>query len=98
MLHNAYGYGLFTGGLGPHYGVKLLGITVVPVSGGMTERQLTLITDFRPDLISCTASYALTLAQALAEPGISPDEIAYGSAASAPSPGRRACGSRSTRG
>jgi phenylacetate-CoA ligase len=75
MLHNAYGYGLFTGGLGLHYGGELLGMTVVPVSGGMTERQLTLITDFRPDLISCTPSYALTLAQEFAERGVAPDEI-----------------------
>jgi phenylacetate-CoA ligase len=75
ILHNAYGYGLFTGGLGLHYGGELLGMTVVPVSGGMTERQLMLITDFRPDLISCTPSYALTLAQAFAERGIAPDEI-----------------------
>jgi phenylacetate-CoA ligase len=74
-LHNAYGYGLFTGGLGLHYGGELLGLTVVPVSGGMTERQLTLITDFRPDVISCTPSYALTLAQELAERGMSPEEI-----------------------
>jgi phenylacetate-CoA ligase len=75
MLHNAYGYGLFTGGLGLHYGGEALGMTVVPVSGGMTERQLTLIEDFRPDLISCTPSYALTLAQAFAERGVEPDAI-----------------------
>jgi phenylacetate-CoA ligase len=75
MLHNAYGYGLFTGGLGLHYGGEKLGMTVVPVSGGMTERQLMLITDFGPDVISCTPSYALTLAQAFAERGVSPDEI-----------------------
>jgi phenylacetate-CoA ligase len=75
MLHNAYGYGLFTGGLGLHYGGEKLGLTVVPVSGGMTERQLMLIADFRPDVISCTPSYALTLAQAFAERGSSPDEI-----------------------
>jgi phenylacetate-CoA ligase len=74
-LHNAYGYGLFTGGLGLHYGGELLGLTVVPVSGGMTERQLTLLTDFRPDVISCTPSYALTLAQAFAERGVSPEEV-----------------------
>jgi phenylacetate-CoA ligase len=74
-LHNAYGYGLFTGGLGVHYGGERLGVTVVPVSGGMTERQLTLITDLRPDVISCTPSYALTLAQAFAERGVSPEEI-----------------------
>ena len=61
MLHNAYGYGLFTGGLGLHYGAERLGMTVVPVSGGMTERQLTLIQDFEPVVIACTPSYALTL-------------------------------------
>ena len=75
MLHNAYGYGLFTGGLGLHYGGERLGVTVVPVSGGMTERQLVLIQDLRPDVITCTPSYALTLAQAFAERGVSPDEI-----------------------
>ena len=75
MLHNAYGYGLFTGGLGLHYGGERLGMTVVPVSGGMTERQLGLIDDFRPDMITCTPSYALTLAQGFAERGVKPDEI-----------------------
>jgi phenylacetate-CoA ligase len=75
MLHNAYGYGLFTGGLGLHYGGELLGMAVVPVSGGMTDRQVTLISDFRPDVISCTPSYALTLAQAFAERGVEPDEL-----------------------
>ena len=74
-LHNAYGYGLFTGGLGLHYGGERLGMTVVPVSGGMTERQLLLIEDLRPDLITCTPSYALTLAQAFAERGVAPDRI-----------------------
>ena len=58
MLHNAYGYGPFTGGLGLHDGGERLGLTMVPVSGGMTERQLTLIGDLRPDVISCTPSYA----------------------------------------
>jgi phenylacetate-CoA ligase len=74
-LHNAYGYGLFTGGLGFHDGGERLGLAVVPVSGGMTERQLTLISDLRPDVIACTPSYALTLAQAFAERGIRPEEI-----------------------
>jgi phenylacetate-CoA ligase len=74
-LHNAYGYGLFTGGLGLHAGGERLGLAVVPVSGGLTERQLMLIEDFRPDVISCTPSYALTLAQAFAERGVMPDEI-----------------------
>jgi phenylacetate-CoA ligase len=75
MLHNAYGYGLFTGGLGLHYGAERLGMTVVPVSGGMTDRQIMLITDFRPDMISCTPSYGLTLAQEFAERGVAPDDI-----------------------
>ena len=62
-LHNAYGYGLFTGGLGLHYGGELLGLAVVPVSGGMTDRQLLLLQDFKPEVICCTPSYAQTLAQ-----------------------------------
>ena len=74
-LHNAYGYGLFTGGLGLHGGGERLGMTVVPVSGGMTERQLTLIEDLRPEVIACTPSYALTLAHAFGERGISPEAI-----------------------
>jgi phenylacetate-CoA ligase len=65
LLHNAYGYGLFTGGLGLHQGAELAGIGVVPVSGGNTERQLLLLTDFRPEAICCTPSYALTLAELL---------------------------------
>ena len=75
VLHNAYGYGLFTGGLGVHAGGERLGMAVVPVSGGMTERQLMLIADFEPDVIACTPSYALTLAQAFEERGVAPDEI-----------------------
>jgi phenylacetate-CoA ligase len=74
-LHNAYGYGLFTGGLGLHGGGERLGMAVVPVSGGLTERQLMLIEDFGPDVIACTPSYALTLAQAFADRGVAPDEI-----------------------
>ena len=61
ILHNAYGYGLFTGGLGAHYGAERLGCTVVPISGGMTERQVTLIEDFRPDIIMVTPSYMLSI-------------------------------------
>jgi phenylacetate-CoA ligase len=75
MLHNAYGYGLFTGGLGLHYGGERLGLAVVPVSGGMTERQLMLISDLRPDVIACTPSYALTLAQEFQARGIAPVDI-----------------------
>ncbi|MEP7384026.1 MAG: phenylacetate--CoA ligase [Gemmatimonadota bacterium] len=75
FLHNAYGYGLFTGGLGIHYGGERLGLTVVPVGGGMTERQLTLIQDLRPDVITCTPSYALTLASEFRRRGVSPGDI-----------------------
>ncbi|MTD56591.1 phenylacetate--CoA ligase PaaK [Amycolatopsis pithecellobii] len=60
-LHNAYGYGLFTGGLGAHYGAEKLGCTVIPASGGMTARQVQIITDFRPEIIMVTPSYMLTL-------------------------------------
>jgi phenylacetate-CoA ligase len=61
-IHNAYGYGLFTGGLGMHYGGEYLGATVIPVSGGMTERQVQLIQDFKPDIILATPSYMLSIA------------------------------------
>ncbi len=75
MLHNAYGYGLFTGGLGLHGGAEKLGMTVVPISGGMTDRQIMLIQDFKPEMISCTPSYAQTLAEEFKKRGVSPDEI-----------------------
>ena len=61
LAHIAYGYGLFTGGLGYHYGAERLGCTVVPISGGMTERQVQLICDFKPDILTATPSYALCL-------------------------------------
>src|SRR4051794_2485520 len=61
IIHNAYGYGLFTGGLGVHYGAEHLGCTVVPISGGMTERQVQLVNDFRPDIITVTPSYMLAI-------------------------------------
>jgi phenylacetate-CoA ligase len=60
-LHNAYGYGLFTGGLGLHYGAERLGLVTIPVSGGMTERQVQLIADFEPDIITVTPSYMLAI-------------------------------------
>ena len=72
IVHNAYGYGLFTGGLGIHQGAIELGATVVPVSGGMTPRQVTLIRDLRPDILTCTPSYAIRLGEALAEAGAGP--------------------------
>ena len=72
ILHNAYGYGLFTGGLGAHYGAERLGCTVVPVSGGMTERQVTLIRDFQPDVIMVTPSYMLAIIDEMRRQGIDP--------------------------
>ena len=75
MLHNALGYGLFTGGHGLHHGGERLAMCVVPVSGGMTERQLLLISDLRPDVLACTPGYALTLAHAFRERGVAPEEI-----------------------
>ncbi len=75
-LHNAYGYGLFTGGLGMHGGATKLGMAVIPVSGGMTERQLMILQDFRPEVICCTPSYAQTLAEAFAQRGIDTRELA----------------------
>ncbi len=74
IVHNAYGYGLFTGGLGIHQGAIELGATVVPVSGGMTPRQVTLIRDLRPDILTCTPSYAIRLGEALAEAGAGPGD------------------------
>ncbi len=70
IVHNAYGYGLFTGGLGIHQGAIELGATVVPVSGGMTARQVTLIRDLKPQILTCTPSYAIRLGEALAEAGL----------------------------
>jgi phenylacetate-CoA ligase len=75
--HNAYGYGLFTGGLGLHAGAERLGLGVVPVSGGMTDRQLMLLKDFQPDVISCTPSYAQTLSQQIRERGITGLNLKY---------------------
>ncbi|MEL7532895.1 MAG: AMP-binding protein [Bacteroidota bacterium] len=75
MLHNAYGYGLFTGGLGLHAGAERLGMTVVPVSGGMTDRQIMLLQDFGPQVICCTPSYAQTLADELYKRSIDPASL-----------------------
>src|SRR5581483_2712300 len=71
-IHVAYGYGLFTGGLGAHYGGETLGATVIPVSGGMTERQVQLICDFQPDIIMCTPSYMLVIADEFVRQGLDP--------------------------
>jgi phenylacetate-CoA ligase len=74
IVHIAYGYGLFTGGLGAHYGAERLGATVVPVSGGMTERQVQLIRDFRPGIIMCTPSYLLVIGDEFARQGLDPTQ------------------------
>jgi len=72
LLHVAYGYGLFTGGLGAHYGAERLGCTVVPVSGGMTERQVQLIRDFQPRVIMVTPSYFLAIVDEMERQGLDP--------------------------
>ena len=72
MVHIAYGYGLFTGGLGAHYGAELLGCTVVPVSGGQTQRQVQLICDFKPDIIMVTPSYMLAIVEEFLRQGLDP--------------------------
>lgn len=72
FVHNAYGYGLFTGGLGLHQGIEHLGACTVPISGGMTQRQVTLIQDLSPEVLLATPSYAAALADAMAHEGIHP--------------------------
>jgi len=75
VMQIAYGYGLFTGGLGIHYGAENIGATVIPISGGNTKRQLQLMKDFGSTFLACTPSYALFMAEAMAEEGISPDDL-----------------------
>jgi phenylacetate-CoA ligase len=75
MLHNAYGYGLFTGGLGLHTGAETLGMSVIPVSGGMTDRQLMILQDFQPDVICCTPSYAQRLTEEVRDRQIDLDRL-----------------------
>ena len=72
IVHVAYGYGLFTGGLGAHYGAEKLGCTVIPMSGGMTERQVQLIVDFKPDIIMVTPSYMLAIAEEMERQHVDP--------------------------
>ena len=74
LVHVSYGYGLFTGGLGAHYGAEKLGLTVVPFGGGQTERQVQLIHDFRPDIIMVTPSYMLAIADEFERQGLDPRE------------------------
>jgi len=74
IILNSYGYGLFTGGLGAHFGCERLGATVIPMSGGQTEKQVQLIQDFKPTVLLCTPSYALTIADELARQGVTPNK------------------------
>ncbi len=76
VVHNAYGYGLFTGGLGFHQGAERLGATVIPVSGGVTARQARLLRDLGGQALACTPSYALHIAQAVRDAGIEPGQLA----------------------
>ncbi len=75
MVHNAYGYGLFTGGLGAHYGAERLGATVIPVSGGNTKRQITIMQDFGSTVLLSTPSYALNLAETMETLGVAPESL-----------------------
>ncbi|ENO89337.1 phenylacetate--CoA ligase PaaK [Thauera linaloolentis] len=75
MVHNAYGYGMFTGGLGAHYGIERAGCTAVPMSGGQTEKQVQQIMDFRPDAIMVTPSYSLVIAEEFERLKIAPEDI-----------------------
>ncbi len=94
-VHVAYGYGLFTGGLGAHYGAEKLGCAVIPISGGMTERQVQLISDFKPDIIMVTPSYMLAILDEF-RARVSILAIARcRSEFSAPSPGPTRCAAKS---
>ncbi|MEW6662832.1 MAG: phenylacetate--CoA ligase family protein [Bacillota bacterium] len=75
VIHNAYGYGLFTGGLGVHYGAERIGASVIPISGGNTKRQVMLMRDFGSTVLTCTPSYALFIAEVMGEMGLSPADF-----------------------
>ncbi len=77
IIHNAYGYGLFTGGLGVHYGAEKLGASVIPISGGNTKRQILIMKDFRPTILTCTPSYALHLGEVAEEMGVDFRELHF---------------------
>ena len=77
IIHNAYGYGLFTGGLGVHYGAERLGASVIPISGGNTKRQIMIMKDFGPTIITCTPSYALHLSEVAKEMGLGPRDLKF---------------------
>jgi phenylacetate-CoA ligase len=75
VIQNAYGYGLFTGGLGVHYGAECLGASIIPISGGNTQKQMMLMKDFGSTILTCTPSYAIYLAESLKENGIDPETL-----------------------
>lgn len=75
VVQNAYGYGLFTGGLGVHYGAELVGAAVIPISGGNTQRQVMIMKDFGTNVLTCTPSYALYIAEVMAEMGLGPEDF-----------------------
>jgi phenylacetate-CoA ligase len=75
IVQNAYGYGLFTGGLGVHYGARRIGATVIPISGGNTKRQLAILQDFKTTVLACTPSYSLFLAEGAREEGLDPTKL-----------------------
>jgi phenylacetate-CoA ligase len=77
IIHNAYGYGLFTGGLGVHYGAERLGASVIPISGGNTKRQIMIMKDFGPTIITCTPSYALHLSEVAGEMGLDARDLKF---------------------
>ncbi len=77
IIHNAYGYGLFTGGLGVHYGAEKLGASVIPISGGNTKRQIMIMKDFGPTILTCTPSYALHLGEVADEVGVDFKELKF---------------------
>lgn len=95
IVHNAYGYGLFTGGLGAHYGIERLGATVVPVSGGQTPRQVTLINDFKPHAIMVTPSYMLNILEQFHKVGLDPRESSLQVGIFGAEPGQMQCVKRS---
>ncbi|WP_227767856.1 phenylacetate--CoA ligase [Zhaonella formicivorans] len=75
VIHNAYGYGLFTGGLGIHYGAEKIGASVIPISGGNTKRQVMIMKDYGSTVLTCTPSYALNIAEVMEEMGITPEDL-----------------------
>ena len=75
VIQNAYGYGLFTGGLGVHYGAERLGASVIPISGGNTKRQVMIMKDYGTTVLTCTPSYALNISEVIEEMGLTQDDF-----------------------